>query len=151
MAGAIGKVEVKGFPRVRIALRGLSDKVAEKVRKEVIGTATDIRKTIILSMRDTPKTGKVYFRGKGKKRKRHVASSFGHPPAIDTGELLRSITQEARLREIEVGAEIGAPYALHLEKGTEKMFKRPFLKPALDKHFPDLDNKIKQAIRDSIR
>ncbi len=147
-----GEVEFKGFPKVRIALRGLSDKTADDVRKAVIRTSVDIRNTVILSMRNTPKTGRVYFRGKGKKRKRHVASSFGNPPAIDTGELLRSITHEARAREIEVGAEIGAPYAEYLEKGTPKMFKRPFLEPALDKYYPkELDRRIKDAIRGSLR
>ncbi len=139
----------KGFPRVRLVIQRLKDDAAELVKEEVVGTAIDIRNTVILSMRNTPKTGRVYRRQKGKKR--HVASSPGNPPAIDTGELIRSITTDARRRTVEVGAEIGAPHSLFLEKGTDKMGARPFLEPAMDKHLPELENKIKRAIIGSVR
>ena len=40
-------------------------------------------------MRNTPKTGNTYTKKDGKK---HIASSEGNPPAIDTGRLVGSIT-----------------------------------------------------------
>jgi HK97 gp10 family phage protein len=102
---------------------------------------------MITSMRATPKTGRKYKRG----RKIHIASSPNKPPAIDTGQLIRSITMDDRLREVEVGATSGAPYASYLEEGTKRMKKRPFLLPAVEKEMPKVQFRIRQRVRKIIR
>ncbi len=114
--------------------------IPDSVTRELAIGANDIRNTIITSMRDTPKTGRTYRRGKSGKV--HTASSPGNPPAIDYGELVRSIMFDVRDMEIEVGSMGGAPYAVFLEEGTAKMEARPFLDPAVIQH--------KQAIIDRV-
>jgi len=109
-------------------------------------------------MRNTPKTGRHYKRGK----KTHIASSPGNPPAIDSGELLRSIMFDVRKMEIEVGVEGGAPYAEYLETGTFKVTaesitptelieSRPFLNPAVEKHHKEIIDDIGDSVFELIR
>lgn len=129
------------------------DKIPVNITKELAIGANDIRNTIIKSMRDTPKTGRHYKRGK----KFHIASSPGNPPAIDFGELVRSIVFDVREMEVEVGSEGGAPYSEFLERGTlkifdesitplERMAPRPWLAPAVEKHHQEIiDNVGKEA------
>ena len=139
----------KEFDGLKIKILGLT-KVYDDIFQEIWWGAQDIRNTILRSMYDTPKTGHSYRRGKKPNVKFHIASSPGHPPAVDSGELAKSITAEARRDAIEVGAEIGAPYAKFLEEGTPKMKKRPFLKPAKDKHLPEIKASIKRIILDRL-
>ncbi len=111
-------------------------------RRLAIG-ANDIRNTIILLMRNTPKDGKVYKRGK----KKHIASSPGNPPAIDSGNLVASILFDVRDMEVEVGSIINIPpYPTYLEEGTDKMEPRPFLEPAVEKHKDEIVNDIGQNV-----
>jgi hypothetical protein len=92
-------------------------------------------------MQNTPKTGRKYYRGNGKW---HIASSPGNPPAIDRGQLVRSITMREGLDEIEVGVTSGAPYGKLLEKGVPKnnLLPRPFLMPAVDSEVPKIERRI---------
>lgn len=55
--------------------------------RHVNRVANYFRNKITLGMRNTPKTGREYKRGK----KTHIASSVGNPPAIDSGRLVSSI------------------------------------------------------------
>jgi hypothetical protein len=122
------------------------------VMAELIAGANDIRNDIIQSMRNTPKSGKLYSKGyKNKKGKTvtHRASSPGNPPAVDTGDLLRSIIMDARFTEVEVGSIITNPaYPKFLEYGSpkHKLEARPWLKPAVDRNEP----RIQKAVRDAI-
>ncbi len=115
----------------------------EITRRLAIG-ANDIRNTIIKSMQNTPKTGRHYKRGKSGKF--HIASSPGEAPAIDFGELLRSIFFDVRPLEVEVGSFGGAPYAEFLEEGTSKMEARPFLGPAVEEHEKDIVNDVGRGV-----
>lgn len=75
------------------------------------------------------KTGRVYFRPKppgGKYR----ASAAGEPPAIRTGNLLRSI-RESFPEPLTGRIVIGAGYSQFLEQGTPRMAARPFIRPAI--------------------
>ncbi len=106
----------------------------------LIAGAIDIREYIIESMRITPKASYGFKRGD----KTHYPSKKGNPPAIDSGELVRSITFDARKFVVEIGADKGAPYAKILEDKKGK--NRPWLQPAIDiKKF-----KIKMAILNRI-
>ena len=110
--------------------------------------ANDIRNTIILSMRNTPKTGKHYKRGK----KTHIASSSGNPPAIDSGDLLKSIIFDVRKMEVEVGSIIDIPpYPRYLEEGTKKMDARPWLEPAVEKHQQEIVDDIGENVFELIK
>jgi len=134
------------------------DEIPDAITQRLGQGAIDIRNTIIMSMRNTPKTGKHYRRGK----KTHIASSPGNPPAIDSGELVRSIMFDVRKMEIEVGVEGGAPYAEYLEAGThmfspehlltsKKMEPRPFLGPAVEKHHKEIIDDIGESVFELIK
>ena len=77
---------------------------------------------------------------KGKARQRTVYnfthSRPGMPPFAQTKYLRRSITRE----RIGLVGRIGtnAPYGLALELGTRRMAARPFLRPNLIKHRPEI-------------
>ena len=142
-------IESKELNKLNKDLNNIGRKLFEKVNEVPIDItkrlaigANNIRNTVILSMRDTPKTGITYKRGK----KFHIASSPGNPPAIDTGELARSIIFDVRDMEVEVGAAGGAPYALFLEEGTKKMKARPFLGPAVEKHHKEIIDDVGEGV-----
>ena len=105
-------------------------KIPNEITRELVIGANDIRNTIIRSMRNTKRAPWSYKRGK----KKHYPSAPSEPPAIDFGELVRSIMFDVRSMEIEIGSEAGAPYAEFLEFGTKKMKARPWLDPGVEKH-----------------
>jgi len=114
-------------------------KIPSEVAQELTIGANEIRNTIITSMQKEKKTGRIYRKSKNVE---HQASAPGEPPAVDTGELLRSIMFDVHKFAVEIGVAGGAPYAEHLEFGTKKMKPRPFIDPAVEKH--------KQAIIDKV-
>jgi len=152
-------IESEALTRLNRKLGKIGDdlnKAAEKIPGEIakrlhIG-ANDIRNTIILSMRNTKRGKRFYWRSKGRKvkksgtgflksAKRHYSSAPGEPPAIDYGGLIRTIMFDVRGMEMEVGSKAGAPYSEFLEFGTPKMEARPWLNPAVEKHEKEiLDN-----------
>ncbi len=89
-------------------------------------------------------SGIIYKRG----NKTHQASASGEAPAVDTGQLLRTILFEVKNNTLEVGSAGGAPYSQWLEDGTKskdgsvKMKARPFLQPALEKNEEDIKDSI---------
>lgn len=159
-------IESKELNKLNKDLNNIGRKLFEKVNEVPIDItkrlaigANNIRNTVILSMRDTPKTGITYKRGK----KFHIASSPGNPPAIDTGELARSIIFDVRDMEVEVGVAGGAPYAPFLEGGTDRLKitstadllystqvsnikPRPFLKPAVLKHHKEIIDDVGEGV-----
>ncbi|KKN71424.1 hypothetical protein LCGC14_0421460 [marine sediment metagenome] len=85
-------------------------------------------------------------RGKSKASDYHRASIAGQPPAIDTGILRASVMSDVSVKTVNVIGKVGydvqhiaaktpvgtdVNYGLYLEVGTNKMAKRPFLRPAL--------------------
>ena len=106
----------------------------------------DMRNTIITSMTHTKRN--PVDRSVKRGNKRHWPSAPGHPPAIDTGELRRSIMFDVRGTELEVGSYAGAPYAKYLEEGTRKMAARPFLEPAVEKNINGILNNIAKIAED---
>lgn len=124
----------------------------------LVAGANDIRNDIIRSMRDSPATGKLYFRywrskktkkGTVKKAVFHRASQPGMPPRPDTGGLLQSIIVDARFAEVEVGSIITNPaYPVFLEKGTDNMDARPWLWPAQAANAPRIKAAMTRALRE---
>jgi len=114
--------------------------VRHSVLQALVMGANEIRNSVIDSMFREKKSGKFYKRGS----KEHQASAPGQAPAVDMGELARSIIFDVREQslEVEVGAKAGAPYAKFLEFGTAKMKPRPFLGPAVEKNTLDIINMV---------
>ena len=85
-------MESKELARLNKRLHKIGNELADKAKSIesevtqwlVIG-ANEIRNTIILSMRNTPKTGRHYK--VSKTGKPHIASSPGNAPAIRSGDL----------------------------------------------------------------
>jgi len=145
------------------------DKAKEDIFFALVSGAQEIRNEMILSMRNTPKTGKTYKWGSVS----HIASSPGKPPAIDTGNLIQSLLVDVRNNEIEVGSVVSVrgkslEYPPYLEFGaataTKKggfkqagvglksvLFPRPFMGPAVDKISPNIENDILRAVIDSAK
>lgn len=115
--------------------------------------AVEIRNEIVLSMRNSPATGKLYLRGYRQTKKGgqrpvfHRASQPGFAPRPDSGDLIRSIIMDARMTEVEVGSVItDPPYPRWLEEGTQKMEARPWLWPAQTKVMPKLKVNLRRVL-----
>lgn len=127
-------VELKNLNRslgqINRRIREAGEKLDKEIDKVLFKGGNQIRNTIINSMvsdrRKEGPSGRFY----GK----HRASAKGEAPAVNTGELLRSILFEVNNNEMEVGSAGGAPYSEYLEDGTKNMAPRPFLMPAVEKH-----------------
>lgn len=73
----------------------------------------------------------------------HRASAPGEPPAIDTGNLLNSITHRMT-GPTEGEVAVGAEYGVYLEMGTRRQAPRPFLGPAVEKVWPEFVKALEQ-------
>jgi len=141
------KVEIQPDKAVlNVRLENFSQAALNRLHYRLVWGANRIRNNMIQGMRMTPKTGKKYKRGK----KWHIASSPGMPPAVDRGQLLRSITMNEGIDYVEVGVKSGAPYAAALEHGTSRagrkhnvrILPRPFLAPAARAEIPKIQTRI---------
>ena len=133
-----------GLQELGVSLERLNKNTKKKAMEELAKSANTMRNTIIRAMQQTTKASWFYVRG----RKKHFPSLPGHAPAIDSGQLLKSIDFEKRTQEVEVGSLRGGGtnYAEYLEEGTKKMEARPFLDPSLQKVLPSITTNIMQAI-----
>ena len=131
----------KKLAKVGSKLNKAAMKIPGEVAQELTIGANEIRNTIITSMQKEQKTGRIYRKSKNVE---HQASAPGEPPAVDTGELLRSIMFDVHKFAVEIGVAGGAPYAADLEFGNagRRLKPRPFIDPAVEKH--------KQAIIDKV-
>lgn len=107
------------------------------VQRRTEATLVRAQQSIILG----PKTGIIYGD--------HQASAPGEAPADWTGQLVAS--GHTRYNRTALMGEVvfSAPYALHLEYGTEKMEPRPYLRPAFmaENQIPLADEITKQIRR----
>lgn len=97
------------------------------------------------------KTGRVYTIYKGGRLIKHQASAAGEYPANLSGALKNSIgyigANSLNRLEFGAGKESGrVNYAKFLEKGTEKMGARPFLKMAIKSNFRNIENYIGNSV-----
>jgi hypothetical protein len=141
----------------------LSNKAMDRVMDKLIIGANDIRNDIVMSMRNTRVTSKTAGMGVGRlykkpgklksgKPRMHRASVEGFPPAVDTGDLVRSIMVNEYITQVEVGSIITNPaYPKWLEEGTKRMKARPWLQPAVDRNVPIIKLAIKRVLQDIAR
>jgi hypothetical protein len=101
--------------------------VKRQVRPTISGALFELREIIVESFSGV-KTGRMYRRPGGGL---YQASAPGEPPAIRSGELLRSIGQPTFPAPNVGQMRIGAPHAGKLERGTVKAAARPFVHPAV--------------------
>jgi len=130
--------------------KGLGVGVRGRLMDAMEDTAIEVRNEIVLSMRSSPATGKLYRAGgrlKSGKPRMHRASQPGFPPRPNTGDLIGSIVMDARLTEVEVGSIITQPpYPKWLEEGTQNMDARPWLWPAQTKAWPKLKVSLRRIM-----
>jgi len=112
----------------------------------LIDGVVKIKNKIIKSMQNTKRRHFAYTVKRGGKE--HWPSAPNNPPAIDSGDLLKSIQIDVRNMEVEIGSDITKPpYPLYLEFGTKRMTKRPWLNPAVDRGLPDITKNIINRIK----
>lgn len=113
--------------KVKINHAGLSRTIKRQVHPQIADALFDLR-GIFDEEFGGVKTGKTYRRPGGSF---YQASAPGEPPAIRSGDLLRSIGQPTFPAPNVGQMRIGAPYASLLERGTVKVAARPFVRPAV--------------------
>lgn len=133
------------FGEVGKRIQKLGDKAVGRMMDLLALAAANIRDDMIQGMKNTPKTGRKYYRsGTGKNKEYHIASSPYNFPAVDSGNLVKSIIMDRRFTEVEVGSIITYPsYPIWLEYGTGRIKKRPWIEPVYKEQKP----KIKKAAR----
>jgi hypothetical protein len=121
---------------VKMGYNNLS-KIAKALPREsdaiVQNAATALRGEIIIRIKQGPKTGRMYRRG----RKYHRASSGGESPADDTGHLASTV-QKRKIGLARAMVYVGSENGLTLEYGSVYMEKRPFVRPAAKKIRPEM-------------
>lgn len=129
---------------IETRLRNNAKKIQGVVAREFRISGQRMRKNIISSMENTPKTGHHYKRNGGY----HIASSPGNPPAIDHGDLVKKIVYDVTNERLKIGAKID--HGLYMEKGTKGLAMgggyivapRPWLEPEVNKEIPDIESRI---------
>jgi phage gpG-like protein len=145
-----GVTVTPSFGTIKGKFEAFNQKSLDAIHFRLVEGGNRIRNKMIYLMQRTPKSGLKYRRGKAPNIKWHIASSPGNAPAVDSGELRRSITMFAGTDYVEVGVKSGAPYAPALEFGTDKAGKkknvkilpRPFLTPATKAEIPRIQRRI---------
>lgn len=132
------------FAEVGRKLEKLGTKSQQRMMDLLVVSANNIRNDMITGMETTPKTGRRYRKRKGVY---HTASSPGNFPAVDSGDLVKSIIMDARFDEVEVGSIITYPaYPKFLEFGTSRMKKRPWVKPVYDTQKPKIEKAVNRLM-----
>lgn len=108
----------------------------------VVKTITFIIERSAKESMQGPKGGRRYPRLGGNY---HQASAPGEAPAIDMGMLVNSI-QTNFPSDIEGEVYTNTAYGPHLEFGTSRMTKRPFMKPAADAAWPAFNEAMKGVL-----
>lgn len=111
------------------------------INRAMVIEGNNLRNYIIESMRNTQRTLVYVTKGYNKNRKQrviHHPSAPGFPPAIDTGELIRSILYDVKDMTLRVGSIAGTKvgdgrksYAFIHELRDTIRHRRPWLKPAV--------------------
>lgn len=118
---------MRATAKVKVNMRAIRRTIHRQVHPQIREALFDLREIIIEEFGGV-KTGRMYRRPS---RAFYQASGPGEPPAIRSGELLRSIGQP-QFPTLNVGRlVIGAPHARFLERGTPRMAARPFIRPAV--------------------
>lgn len=140
---------MKGQQDVMRNLGKLTQLMQTQVSQQVLATAHKVRNSAITGMARDSKTGEVYSRGGNLDTQPHQASAAGQSPAVDTGNLMNSIS--VRSQGLKAYVFTPVEYGLYLEFGTSRMAARPWLRPALDANLPEFRQAIQQAFNQTAK
>lgn len=121
------KFEIKGADELAKWLKQWPKETKNKINTELFRIVNELRNNIIRQMQITPRNPARGYRRGGKI---HYPSKEGNAPAIDSGNLARSINIAAHIGWAELFVR-GAPYVEYLE--NEKTLNRPVFFRELDK------------------
>lgn len=87
-------------------------------------------------------------------KRKHHPSLPNEYPAVDYGDLRRSITIEVEENDDTAKGRVGSvitnpPYPTYLEYGTSKMRPRPWLRPSVEKNEEFTRKRFEKAMKDS--
>lgn len=87
-------------------------------------------------------------------KRNHHPSLPGEYPAVDYGDLRRSITIEVEENDDTAKGRVGSvitnpPYPTYLEYGTSRMKPRPWLRPSVEKNEEFTRKRFEKAMKDS--
>lgn len=132
------------------------DKLAEtqkalntEMGKAMADVCLKVQKECQEGMTNTKVNNKISY---GKRK--HHPSLPNEYPAVDNGDLRRSITFEVEERSDSVKGKVGSvinnpPYPVYLEYGTSRMQPRPWLRPSIEKSEDYIRKRYEQALKDS--
>lgn len=142
-------VRIKGTQRVVKNFQKLSNKAGKEVARALYMGAHAVRGQAITDIM-TVSAGRVVTRyKKGRKPYQHIASKEGDAPNMDTGDLVSRVNVEIQGNRAFVGTDL--KYGAHLEFGTRRMGKRPWLEPALDKQRSFIVKSFEKALAKTVR
>lgn len=138
MAKATGiKIVFNRFPILGAQALMAADKVCRRTAFSIVARSKVLMAT-------TPKTGRIYLKGK-KGEIKHQASAPGEAPAVDTSNLINSGFVDPKAAALyECG--FSTPYARPLEYGTPTVAARPYLRPSVEEHRAGFDRDIAKAV-----
>lgn len=134
----VARLVYNKFPQIVARLPQASREIVEE-------TLSEIDETVKHGMA-TPKSGRAYVRG----GRVHVASAPGEMPAIDTTQLVSSLTKRIIGGKAHGYYFTDNPYSAMLEYGTSKMAPRPYMTPAAERARKSFLRKFKR-LEDRLR
>lgn len=141
------KLSMDGINETISEFQRLSGESEESMSRIINDALYDTQEIAIRGIKGGPASGQQYTRG-GKTVRR---SAPGQYPMTDTGRLQSSIevkpTKPARKMAGRVGTNV--QYGKHLEFGTSKMEKRPWLRRSFRKAIRNIDKELKAEIEEA--
>lgn len=133
-----------------------SKQIKTEVGNVLLTGANDTRNDIIKSMRNTPRQRRNWTNWPNERReaRRHFPSKPGHPPAIDKGDMVKSIQFDSYDYRFIVGStQLEPPYPKWLEDPAENAPNapyeaRPWLEPASERQEPIIIRNLGKIIPD---
>lgn len=122
----------RAFPGGELTLKFFGKELQARVsgngRKAMVKSTLLVERHIKLLMAESPRGGREYLIGKGRRRRTHKASAPGEPPAVRRGFLsprIRSASSQNADGSVEGVVYTNVLYARFLELGTRVMGSRP--------------------------
>lgn len=152
---AKSRVKFRNLDRIKRKLRRMSPEITDAVAKATLLSAVDYENAVKQEIRLSPATGAVY----GK----HIASSPGRAPRVNTGDHINAIkTKQSKISKtiVSVGVHAGerdrkgqslGARAYFLEMGTSRMDARPVFTPVLKRKKGEIKRRIRLALKDAIK
>lgn len=122
-------------------------KLETELGKAIAKSCLLVQRTCQESMTNTKVNEAVTYYTHNKTIGHHPSLPY-NPPAVDTGNLRRSITFEVDEKKMEgiVGTTVYYGAYLELaEYGSSRMQPRPWLKPSLDKNYEEIKKILAEA------